>query len=115
MLAPIPELADYGLSPETGFLPAETPLEVLPDPYYAKWEAVITNLQALLLSGRLRAVIEALPVLSTSHLKTQEEWRRAYVVLSFMMHGYIWGGSKPATVREMKEQGCDTLSVMQKY
>lgn len=98
MLAPIPELADYGLSPDRGFLPAEPPLELLHDPYYAKWEAVITNLQALLLSRRLRQVVDALPVLSTSNLSSVEEYRRAYLVLSFMLHGYIWGGDKPADV-----------------
>ncbi|KAK2754669.1 hypothetical protein FQN54_006802 [Arachnomyces sp. PD_36] len=98
MLAPIPDLADYGLSPERGFLPGEPPLELLQDPYYAKWEAVVANLQALLLSKRLRQVIDDLPVLSTSNLITLEEWRRAYLVLSFMLHGYIWGGDKPAQV-----------------
>lgn len=98
MLAPIPELADYGLSPGGGFLPAEPPLQALPDAYYAKWESVVTNLQPYLLSKRLRQVVDALPVLSTSHLKSLEEYRRAYLVLSFMLHGYIWGGDKPADV-----------------
>jgi hypothetical protein len=99
MLPPIPILSDYGISPEHGFLPPETPIEVLPDPYYAKWETVLANLQALLLSRRLRHTIDALPVLSTRLLKTEAEWRRAYVVLVFMLHGYIWGGDRPAEVR----------------
>lgn len=98
MIPPIPVLNDYGLSPEHGFLPIELPLEILPDPYYNQWEIIITNFQGLLLSRRLREVIERLPVLSTARLLDPVEWRRAYVMLSFMTHGYIWGGERPAEV-----------------
>jgi indoleamine 2,3-dioxygenase len=98
MLPPIPALGDYGLSPEHGFLPIELPLELLPDPYYNRWEAVVANLQALLLSKRLRGVIEELPILSTSRLGHVVEWRRAYVVLSFLTHAFIWGGDEPEEV-----------------
>lgn len=98
MLPPIPSLSDYGISPEYGFLPPEAPLEVLPHPYYAKWEAAIANLHALLLSRRLRRTIAALPVLSTRYLKSEAEWRRAYVILSMLLHSYIWGGDQAAEV-----------------
>lgn len=98
MLPPIPVLDDYGLSSEHGFLPIELPLEILPDPYYNDWEIIITNFQGLLLSRRLREVIERLPILSTARLLDPAEWRRAYVMLSFMTHGYIWGGERPAEV-----------------
>ncbi|KAJ5119182.1 hypothetical protein N7526_010819 [Penicillium atrosanguineum] len=96
MLPPVPSLEDYGISPEHGFLSPESPLEVLPDPYYAKWEAVVANLQPLLLSKRVRGLVDRLPILSTTHLQTDAEWRRAYVVLVFMLHGYVWGGDRPA-------------------
>jgi len=95
MIPPIPILSEYGISPEYGFLPAELPLERLPDPYYNKWEAVVANLQGLILSKRLRGVIERLPVLSTAGLEHDSEWRRAYSLLCFMAHGYIWGGDSP--------------------
>ncbi|KAK2786712.1 hypothetical protein FQN52_007720 [Onygenales sp. PD_12] len=98
MIPPIPSLPDYGISPDKGFLPPETPLQHLPDPYYEKWEAVVANLQALLLSQRLRATVKSLPVLSTANLRTENEWRRAYVLLGFMLHGYIWGGDAPAEI-----------------
>ena len=98
MLAPIPRLEDYGLSPNTGFLPAELPLQRLPHPAYDKWERIINNFQSLLLSKRLRIVIDRLPVLPTSHLETEPEWRRAYSMLAFMAHGYIWGGEKPSEI-----------------
>lgn len=98
MLPPVPSLADYGISPDHGFLSPEPSLEVLPDAYYAKWEAIVANLQPLLLSKRLRSLVDRLPVLSTSRLQTDAEWRRAYVVLVFILHGYVWGGDRPAEV-----------------
>lgn len=96
MLPPIPVLADYGISPTHGFLPDVLPLTRLPDPYYNKWEAVIANLQGLILSKRLRGVVDRLPVLSTIGLEHDAEWRRAYVLLCFMAHGYIWSGDSPS-------------------
>ena len=98
MLPPLPVLGDYGISPEYGFLPAELPLERLPDPYYNKWEAIVANLQGLILSKRLRGVIDRLPILSTAGLEHDSEWRRAYSLLCFMAHGYIWAGDIPSEV-----------------
>lgn len=98
MLPPVPALADYGISPDHGFLPPEPPLDVLPDPFYARWEWIVSNLQSLLLSRRIRDVVDQMPILSTSYLQSEGEWRRAYVVLGFILHGYVWGGSKPSEV-----------------
>lgn len=102
MLPPVPTLSDYGISPERGFLPSELPLEILPDPYYTKWEAIVSNLQGLLLSRRLRQTVDRLPTLSTAYLRTESEWRRAYVILVFILHGYVWGGNRPAEVYTLK-------------
>jgi indoleamine 2,3-dioxygenase len=96
MFPPIPVLADYGISPTHGFLPDVLPLTRLPDPYYNKWEAIVANLQGLILSRRLRGVVDRLPVLSTIGLEHDAEWRRAYMLLCFMAHGYIWGGDSPS-------------------
>ena len=98
MLPPVPSLAAYGISPEHGFLPPEQPLETLPDLYYAKWEAIAANLHPLLLSRRIRPVVDRLPLLSTQHLQTDAEWRRAYVILVFLLHSHVWGGDRPAEV-----------------
>lgn len=95
MLPPVPSLADYGLSSAHGFLPDVLPLTRLPDPYYNKWEAIVANLQALVLSRRLRGVVQRLPVLSTIGLEHEAEWRRAYSLLCFMAHAYVWGGDSP--------------------
>ncbi|OAA47167.1 indoleamine 2,3-dioxygenase [Cordyceps fumosorosea ARSEF 2679] len=96
MLPPIPSLDDYGLSTAHGFLPNELPLARLPDPYYNKWEAIAANLPALILSRRLRGVIDRLHVLDTIGLEHDAEWRRAYSILCFMTHGYVWAGDSPA-------------------
>jgi len=62
MIPPIPALEDYGLSPETGFMPAEHPLERLEDAYYLPWERIMDRFNGLLLAGRLReAVLKVLP------------------------------------------------------
>lgn len=98
MIPPIPSLDDYDISPQHGFLPKELPLELLPNQYYNRWEAVVANLQALVLSRRLREVVDTLPILSTSELQQPAEWRRAYMLLAFMTHAYIWGGDKPEEV-----------------
>lgn len=99
MLPPVPVPEDYLVSSETGFLPSELPLQCLPHPVYDRWERIINNFQSLLLSKRLRIVIDKLPVIPAVHLETEAEWRRAYVVLGFMAHGYIWGGNQPAEVQ----------------
>jgi indoleamine 2,3-dioxygenase len=98
MIPPLPRLADYGISPQNGFLPSEVPLDILPDTYYKPWETIARNFQSLILSKRLRRVIDALPVLSTDLLLTEAEWRRAYSILGFIAHAYVWGGDTPADV-----------------
>ncbi|KAB8338902.1 hypothetical protein FH972_021844 [Carpinus fangiana] len=71
MLPSIPSPEDYEVSSLHGFLPDELPLERLPDPYYRVWEDVIRSLQGLVLSRRLRGVVERMPTLSTDRIHTQ--------------------------------------------
>ncbi|KAI1331623.1 indoleamine 2,3-dioxygenase [Xylariaceae sp. FL0255] len=98
MKPPVPTLSDYGISPTHGFLPDVLPLTRLPDPFYNKWEAIASNLQNLILSKRLRGVIDRLPIFDTGGLVYDAEWRRAYMLLTFFAHGYIWGGDTPCDV-----------------
>ncbi|KAK3722417.1 hypothetical protein LTR37_002409 [Vermiconidia calcicola] len=95
-MIPVPNPEDYDVSIENGFLPTLPPLESLPDSYYEPWEYIVKNLQGLILSKRLREVVDTLPVLSTDRLFGEPQWRRAYCALSFITHAYIWGGNKPA-------------------
>ena len=94
-MVPIPKPEDYDVSTQNGFLPTAPPLERLADPYYEPWEYIMRNLQGLILSKRLREVVEKLPVLSTDRLADEAQWRRAYSALAFIAHAYIWGGDKP--------------------
>ena len=98
MLPPVPNLDAYGLNPDTGFLPLHPPLRRLPSAYDA-WEDLVADLQPLILTKRLRTAVENLSVLSTDQLHSDAEWRRAYVVLVFLLHAYVWGENVPAEVR----------------
>lgn len=99
MIPSLPRLSDYGISPENGFLPTEDPVSRLADPYYDPWEAVAQNLQSLILTKRLREVVDTLPTLSTDLLVGEAEWQRAYSILGFIAHAYIWGANEPSDVR----------------
>jgi len=91
-------LEDFSMSSQNGFLPAEPPLRTLPDPYYAPWESIMAELPKLLLNRKLKQQVNQLPVLQTSNLLTKREWQRAYSILSFLTHAYIWGDDIPSEV-----------------
>lgn len=95
MRASIPKLEDYDVSPITGFLPETLPLSKLPDSYYQPWEAIIENLPALILTRKVRMLVDRMPLLSTDRLKTEAEWQRAVSILAFIGHGYVWAGDAP--------------------
>ncbi|KAK6855276.1 Indoleamine 2 3-dioxygenase [Apiospora arundinis] len=78
-----------------GFLPKEAPLKELPS-YYASWDALIRRMPQLLRTGALREKARELELLSTDELKTEAQWRRAYVILGFLAQAYIWGSCQPA-------------------
>jgi len=90
-------LTEAGIEPN-GFLPDGAPLQLLPDPYYGPLEELVKNLPSLLEDRSIRYRVHQLPVLNVSGLKTPPEWRRAYVILTFLAHGYIWGGDNAAEV-----------------
>ena len=92
-------LEDFGVSPQNGFLPDQLPLWRLPDSYYERWERIVGQLHSLLRTNQLRQEIDSLPILSLSRLTAENEWQRAYLLLSLMTHGYIWGGEYPSEVR----------------
>ena len=92
-------LVEYGVSLQNGFLPEVLPLRRLEDPYYSRWEDIVQDLPALIQAGTIRQAVIDLPILSTENLQEKEpEWRRAYVVLAYLTHAYVWGGEKPEDV-----------------
>lgn len=98
MEAEIPKLEHYDVFPSSGFLPDKLPLERLPQAYYQPWEALVNQLPSLILTKRIRALIDKMPVLQTDQLTSVEEYRRAYQVLGFLGHAYIWGTDEPTNV-----------------
>ncbi|KAF9890880.1 hypothetical protein FE257_005456 [Aspergillus nanangensis] len=88
----------HGVSLRTGFLPDIPPLQSLDDPYYWPWEELVREIPALIQLKTIRESIERLPVLSTHHLQGEPEWRRAYLLLAYLTHAYIWGGEKPKDI-----------------
>lgn len=90
----LPVLEDYDISPRDGFLPREDPCEALPT-FYEPWECLIKGISRLIASTELRPAVERLPVLPTSYLFGAPRWRRAYTVLGFLIHSYMWAGAVP--------------------
>ena len=88
-------LSDYGLNPITGFLPEQDPLTCLP-PYFAPWEQVAKQLSALLMVGKLRTVLEQLPILDMQRLEDERQIHRAMLLLTILGNAYVWGESTPA-------------------
>lgn len=96
---PTAELRKFSVS-RNAFLPEDSPLKQLPDAYYEPWELIAHNLPSLVKVGEtgIRRAVAQLPVLSTDRLRSEPEWRRAYMILAFMTHAYVWGGEKPEEV-----------------
>ncbi|KAL7936571.1 Indoleamine 2,3-dioxygenase [Trichoderma chlorosporum] len=91
------DLSKFAVS-RHAFLPEDSPPKMLSDSYYEPWELVAHNLPELIQAGRIHDAINELPILSTDGLTSEAEWRRAYVILSFFAHAYIWGGDVPQQI-----------------
>lgn len=87
---PLPKLQDYDISAVTGFLPDKLPCLKLPN-YYEPWEFVVRNISALMLADNLRETVAEMPVLNCENLTSEQEYRRAYSILGYIAHAYIWG------------------------
>lgn len=91
------DLREFSVT-RNAFLPEESPVLLLSDCYYEPWEVIARQLPKLIDSGDIRQAVQELPVLSTDRLQSEAEWRRAYCLLAYMSHAYIWGGEKPDEV-----------------
>lgn len=105
-------LEQFRVSPQNGFLPAVAPLRRLEDPYYEPWESIVCDLPTYIKDGNIRQKVDCLPVLSTSMLKDEPELRRAYVVLAYLTHAYVWGGEKPSEVRSTYPSTCGQFLII---
>ncbi|KAJ1724864.1 tryptophan 2,3- dioxygenase [Coemansia erecta] len=94
-------LEDYDISPKNGFLPSEPPLQRLSDLYYEPWEQIMDRFNQYLLAHHIRRLVREMPVLDTSKLTSQAEFQRAFTILSFIAHAFVWGrngaASEPAS------------------
>lgn len=98
-------LADYDVSPITGFLPTEAPAP-LGGEYFSQWERVVQDLPQFIKAKTLRDEVDALSELefSDSTLTSEGEWIRAYVILSFLGQGYIWMNGKEDLVHTVPKK-----------
>lgn len=94
---PAGDLAEFAVT-KNAFLPEREPSKRLADAYYEPWESIVSQLPRLIRDGILSESIAKLPVLSTSRLVSEAEWRRAYSMLAFMTHAHVWGGERPDEV-----------------
>lgn len=87
-------LADFGVSPHTGFLP-ETALSE-PSEINAAWHRLAADLPKKSLLGDIRAQLEGLPPYQPDPHTHPEVQMRA---LSYLGHAYLWG--QPETVTRL--------------
>lgn len=81
------------VSIDRGFLPSPDPPDRLPTAV-TPWEEIAHDRPKLLVAGKLRSTLEPLPILDTAQLKTNAQYQRAMLLLSYFGHGYVWGRSE---------------------
>ena len=88
----LPPLQSFDISERTGFLPEAPPLKRLPGEYFSKWEDLMKCLPQLVKEKRFRDEVDKLPEVEFSEktLHSKEEWRRAYVLVTYLGQAYIW-------------------------
>ena len=100
----IPLLSDYNLSPTLGFLSPDPPLSKLPDAYYKPWEELIVDLHGLISGKAIYEKVKRLPLLTTHKLDDRLQWQRAYLILAYLVHGYVWAEGADAPEAEIPPQ-----------
>ncbi|PIZ05231.1 MAG: hypothetical protein COY58_00310 [Gammaproteobacteria bacterium CG_4_10_14_0_8_um_filter_38_16] len=72
-----------------GFLPKQDPISCLPL-FFSEWETMVHELPKLSMTNQLRETILSLPDFDVAHLKTEAEFERAMLILSYLAHAYVW-------------------------
>ena len=83
------DLQKYKVSASRGFLPLTDPISSLPSSFQA-WEAIAARLPDLIRAKTVREEVKRLPTFPTDDLSSEEEWWRAFCLLTFISHGYVW-------------------------
>jgi indoleamine 2,3-dioxygenase len=104
--AALDDLKAYDVDPLRGFLPAQDPIDALPAGF-EPWDELAAELPRLILTGRVRALIESLPEIDPAPLASDAELRRAMRALSFLGHAYVWTGTpSPRIPRNLAVPWC---------
>jgi indoleamine 2,3-dioxygenase len=101
----------YELSASHGYIPQQRPASTLPASH-AVYEDLMHDpeLHIAIQSHELRVKVDTLPNLNVANLGPAHK-RRAYTLLSFVAHGYIWGnGTK--TLSELPSQISEPLEYL---
>ena len=91
---PFQDLGYFQVDSDRGFLPSTDPLCSLSDDFMV-WEEMGQQLPKLLGTGKIRSFLDTLPVPDIEKLKTDAEYERAMLLLSYFGHGYVWGEPEP--------------------
>lgn len=90
-------LPAYEIDPVRGFLPSEDPLTQLP-PAFIVWEEISAQVPALLTAGKIRQVLDKMPILDPVALENKRQLYRAFLLLSVMANAYIMGETEQAPI-----------------
>jgi len=83
------DLEKYNISGNRGFLPLTDPISSLSSSFQA-WEAIAARLPDLIRAKTVREAVERLPTFPTDEFSNEEEWWRAFCLLTFVAHSYVW-------------------------
>jgi indoleamine 2,3-dioxygenase len=82
-------LAEFGLSPEWGYMQHQDPIKSL-SPGNEAWDEMARNLPKYLMASNFRKRVEELPPFQVSSLNAEGEIRRAMLALSYIGMAYQW-------------------------
>jgi indoleamine 2,3-dioxygenase len=85
----------FGVSSRYGFLSPQPPLNSFHHRYYAPWDDLGSRLPDLIRDNELEQAIHDLPMLDIKHLTTNLDYQRAYTILAFAVHGFVWSSAPP--------------------
>ncbi|GAA3578640.1 hypothetical protein GCM10022419_070120 [Nonomuraea rosea] len=85
-------LDEYAIDERRGFVPVADPVDELPA-CYRPWEQTGRNIAALIMTGRLRPALAAMPVLTPDRLTSRAEQERALLLLTCLTNAYVHGSA----------------------